>query len=195
MLVIVIDRPCIERRRDWIPRDPQFEAHLATNHNIFYHLWFLLLCVTQISNYIFIYKYIIYFCISLLIEHFRRKQSNIIPTFISELYDFSEREKIIKKKQKEKTEATRTTWKDSDISFIISPNPTTTSCMNNNNNMFHLITLTKIQKKTLEGKRNNNNKDTERTSFKIKQTLWKSKKYSKVFFYFMVWLYLGSIQR
>lgn len=43
--------------------------------------------------------------------------------------------------------------------------------MNNNNNMFHLITLTKIQKKTQEGKRNNNNKDTERTSFKIKQTL------------------------
>lgn len=102
MLVIVIDRPCIERPRDWIPRDPQIEAHLATNHNIFYHLWFLLLCVTQISYYIFIYKYIIYFCISLLIEHFRRKQSNIIPTCISEYYDFREREKIIKKNNKKK---------------------------------------------------------------------------------------------
>lgn len=194
MLVIVIDRPCIERRRDWIPRDPQIEAHLATNHNIFYHLWFLLLCVTQISYYIFIYKYIIYFCISLLIEHFRRKQSNIIPTFISELYDFREREKIIKKKHEEKTEATRTTWKDSDISFIISPNPTTTSCMNNNN-MFHLITLTKIQKKTQEGKRNNNNKDTERTSFNKANLMKEQKIFKTIFLLYGVWLYLGSIQR
>lgn len=103
MLVIVIDKPCIERRRDYIPRDPEIKAHLATNHNIFYDLWFLLLCVIQIFYYIFTYIYI-YFCISLLIEHFRRKQSKIIPTFISELYDFREREHIenYKKNNKKK---------------------------------------------------------------------------------------------
>lgn len=48
----------------------------------------------------------------------------------------------------------------------------------NNNNMFHLITLTKIQKKTLEGKRNN--KDTERTSFNKANLMKKSNKYSKL---------------
>lgn len=103
-VVDIIACYCYRQTLYWTSPRSHRSRHSATNriNNIFYiydSYSYVLFKFHTIYSYIYIY---IYFCISLLIELFRRKQSKIIPTFISDFMILEKREHIENDKKRRK---------------------------------------------------------------------------------------------